>query len=151
MYPCTWQSSPCFQIALEINLQFTDVSELIKLQLHRRRQIGAMGSDQIPFSGWQEGRILLPGALKRYQGLCGAAAPLPCPESCTPGTKGSGDVSAVPGPAPTGAMSHSSWGLGLAQPSPMGHPHCLTIPCMAQTFPPGMAPVLSFSLLFSLG
>lgn len=33
-----------------------------------------MGSDKISFSGWQEGRILLHGALRRYQELFGAAA-----------------------------------------------------------------------------
>lgn len=63
-----------------MNLKITDASELIKLELHSRRQIGTTGSDQTSFSGWQEGRILLPGALKRYQEFFGAAAPLPCPK-----------------------------------------------------------------------
>lgn len=61
MYPYIWKSRHCFQIPLEI-LKFTDVSEFIKLELHRKRQIGATGSAQTPFSKWQEAGVLLPGA-----------------------------------------------------------------------------------------
>lgn len=104
MYPYTWESQLCFQTALEINLKFTDVSELIKLERHRTRQIEATGSDQTSFSWGQEGGILLPGALKRYQEVFGAASPLPCPRDLHPGTKGS-DVSPLPGPAPTAPSS----------------------------------------------
>lgn len=91
MYPYTWQSQLCFQTTLEINLKFTDVSELIKLELHRRRQIGATGSDQTSFSEGQEGRILLPGALEGYQ-ESGEQLP-PCP---APGHQRLGCVSTAP-------------------------------------------------------